>query len=143
MTQRNRCLVLRPGALGDAIVTLPAFELIHREFDGLGAELAASPPGCRVGELSGIFSATRPYESPELASLFVDEAGRNGVFENVAALVAFGAAGAGEIAERARDAGVPQTASVDTWPAQDEGHVAEQLLLRTAEALGVECLATP
>ncbi|MHC4916696.1 MAG: glycosyltransferase family 9 protein [Planctomycetota bacterium] len=138
MAERNRCLVLRPGALGDAIVTLPAFELIHREYDGLQAVLAASPPGCRVGELSGLFSATRPYESPELASLFVDGLERNGIFEDVAAMVAFGAAGAGEIAERARAAGVPEAASVDTWPAPDGGHVAEQLLSRTAEALGVD-----
>jgi ADP-heptose:LPS heptosyltransferase len=138
MSERTRCLVLRPGALGDTIVTLPAFELIRREFEDLAPVLAGSPAGCRVGEISGIFRETRPYESPELAALFVDAVRRNGLFEDVAALVAFGAGGAGEIAERARKAGVPLTASVDTWPDPARGHVAEQLLARTAEALEVD-----
>ena len=143
MNGRTRCLVLRPGALGDAIVSLPAFALVGREFADLCSTLAASPPGCRVGELSGLFRETRPYESPELAALFVDAVDRNGLFEDVAALVAFGAGGAGEIAERAGRAGVPRTASVDTWPEPGGGHVAEQLLDRTAEALGIDLEAEP
>jgi ADP-heptose:LPS heptosyltransferase len=143
MAERTRCLVLRPGALGDAIVTLPAFELIRREFQNLSPTLAASPPGCRVGELSGIFRETRPYESPELAALFLDAVERDGLFEDIGALVAFGAGGAGEIAERARKAGVPVTASVDTWPEPGGGHVAEQLLGRTAEALDVDLTEEP
>jgi ADP-heptose:LPS heptosyltransferase len=143
MKARTRCLVLRPGALGDAIVTLPAFELIAREFDDLALVLAASPPGCRVGDLSRLFKSTRAYESPELTALFVDAVERNRVFEDIGALIAFGAAGAGEIAERARRAGVPVAVSIDTWPASGEGHVAEQLLCRTAEALGVDLESDP
>ena len=143
MNGRNRCMVLRPGALGDAVLSLPAFELIRREFQDLAMTLAASPAARRVGEISGIFRNTCPYESPELAALFVDGAGTDGLFENVAALVAFGAAGAGEIAERAGNAGVPVTASVDTWPEPGAGHAAEQLLERTAEALGVDLQAEP
>jgi hypothetical protein len=140
---RRKCLVLRPGALGDAILTLPAFELLRREFDWLQMELASSPAGCRVGQLSGIFAQTRPYESPDLAALFVDGLDRGGLFEDVGALVAFGAGGAGEIAERARDAGVPATASVDTWPEAGRGHVTQQLLERTAEAVSADLKALP
>lgn len=143
MKARTRCLVLRPGALGDTIVSLPAFALIRREFEDLCLVLAASPPGCRVGRLSGLFRETRPYESPELTALFVDAVEQNGLFEDVAALVAFGAGGGGEIAERAGKAGVPRTASVDTWPEPGGGHVAEQLLARTAEALGIDLEAEP
>lgn len=143
MNARTKCLVLRPGALGDAIVSLPAFSLIARELAGLAPVLASSPPGRRVGELSGIFSSTRSYESPELSALFVEALGRKRVFEDVGALVAFGAAGAGEIAERARRAGVPTAVSVDTWPQAGRGHVAEQLLQRTSEALGVDLQLEP
>jgi hypothetical protein len=140
---RDRCLVLRPGALGDAIVSLPAFELLRREFPELSMTLASSPAGCRVGQLSGIFAETKPYESPDLTALFVDGLDRDGLFEDLRALVAFGAGGAGEIAERARDAGVPVTASVDTWPEPSGGHVCQQLLERTAEALGADLLGEP
>ncbi len=143
MRGRTRCLVLRPGALGDAILTLPAFGLIAREFSNLTPVLAASPPGCRVGDLSGLFKFTRAYESPELTALFVDAVERNSAFDDVGALIAFGAAGAGDLAERARRAGVPLAASVDTWPASGEGHVAEQLLYRTADALGIDLQADP
>jgi hypothetical protein len=129
---------LRPGALGDCILTLPAFELIQVHFAGLRPVLASSPAGCRVARLSGLFGDTCPYESPDLAALFVDGIERDGLFRDVGALVAFGAGGAGEIAERARRAGVSATASVDTWPDADGPHVARQFLDRTAEALGFE-----
>lgn len=137
MKPRNRCLVLRPGALGDAILSLGAFELVRREHEGLAMRLAAGPAGCRVGELSGIFDETEAYESPELAGLFVEGEEPDGLLEDVYSLVAFGAGGAESLARRARQAGVPRAVSVDTWPRPGAGHAAEQLLWRTAEALEV------
>jgi len=138
MKPRNRCLVLRPGALGDAILSLGAFELIRREHAGLSMRLAAGPSGCRVGELSGIFAETMPYESPDLAGLFIEGEEPEGLLEDVSALVAFGAGGAESVARRAREAGVPRAVSVDTWPEPGAGHAAEQLLRRTAEALELD-----
>lgn len=143
MKPRTRCLLLRPGALGDVILTLPAFSLLRREFSELELVLAASPAGRRVGELCGLFDAAVPYESQELAGLFADGVEREGLLEDVAALVAFGAGGADGTVERALDAGVPLAADVDTWPQPGGGHVAEQLLRRAAEALEVDLSAEP
>ena len=143
MSARDRCLVLRPGALGDAILTLGAFELIRREHPGLRMTLAAGPAGCRVGELSGIFDATIAYESPELSGLFLADGEPDGVLADTYALAAFGAGGAESVQRRARDLGVPRAFSVDTWPAPGGGHVAEQLVRRTAEALGVDLESEP
>jgi heptosyltransferase-3 len=143
MPARDRCLILRPGALGDAILSLGAFELVRREHPDLRMMLAAGPAGCRVGELSGIFDQTMPYESPELSGLFVADEEVDGILENVSTLVAFGAGGADDIARQAEEAGVPHAFAVDTWPEPDCGHVAEQLVRRTAEALGVDLAAQP
>ena len=132
---RDRCLVLRPGALGDAILSLGAFELIRREHPGMRMVLAAGPAGCRVGELSGIFDQTMPYESPELSGLFLDDEEPDGLLAKAYALVAFGAGGAESVARRAEESGVPRAASVDTWPEPGAGHVAEQLVRRTAAAV--------
>jgi hypothetical protein len=143
MKPRTRCLVLRPGALGDAILSLAAFELIRREHPGLTLTLAAGPAGRRVAELSGIFDGTMAYESPDLAGLFVADEEPDGLLEDVAALVAFGAGGGESVAERALDSGVPAAVSVDTWPEPGGGHVAGQLVRRTAEALGVDLAAEP
>ncbi|HOX05863.1 MAG TPA: glycosyltransferase family 9 protein [Planctomycetota bacterium] len=143
MSTRDRCLVLRPGALGDAILSLGAFELIRREHPGLRMVLAAGPAGCRVGELSGIFDQTMPYESPEFSGLFLEDEEPGRLLENVSALVAFGAGGADSIALRAEESGVRRACAVDTWPDPDGGHVAEQLVERTAEVLGVDLAAEP
>ena len=143
MSPRNRCLILRPGALGDAILSLGAFALVRREHPDLRMVLAAGPAGRRVGELSGLFDSTMAYESPDLGGLFLEDEQPGRILEDVAVLAAFGAGGADIVVRRAEESGVPHAFSVDTWPDPDGGHVAEQLVERAAEALDVDLEAEP
>jgi Glycosyltransferase family 9 (heptosyltransferase) len=135
MNKRRNCLVLRPGALGDTIVSLPSFAAIAKAFGDCRTILASSPAGNRIGILSGIFDKTIPYDSADLLHLFSDSIQTPVPFADTAVLVAFGAGGADEIAARAARAGVPVTAAVDTWPVAGGAHISEQLLERTLEAI--------
>ncbi len=135
MNKRRNCLVLRPGALGDTIVSLPSFAAIAETFSDCRTILASSPAGNSIGILSGLFDKTIPYDSSDLLHLFSDSIQTPVPFADTAVLVAFGAGGADEIAARAARAGVPVTAAVDTWPATGGAHITEQLLDRTLQAI--------
>ena len=63
-------LVVRGGALGDFILTLPALAALRRAFPGTHLEALAYPKPARLALEAGIVDATRALESRGLAGFF-------------------------------------------------------------------------
>ena len=67
---RGKILVIRGGAIGDFILTLPVLSAIRDRFPDVGLELLAYP---RVGQLAlagGLVDSTQPIDARPMASFF-------------------------------------------------------------------------
>jgi heptosyltransferase-3 len=67
---KGRILVVRGGALGDFILTLPALSALRRAFPGTHLEVLAYPRPAQLALDAGIVDATRALESRGLAGFF-------------------------------------------------------------------------
>src|SRR5436190_1748030 len=73
MAQRqnmNRILVIRGGALGDFILTLPVLKLLRNAFPSARIEILGYKHIIALAELSGYANATRSIEYARLSSFF-------------------------------------------------------------------------
>ena len=66
----SRILVIRGGALGDFILTLPAIRLLRDGFPGAHLEILGYPQIASLAEMSGWADATRSIEYGPLSSFF-------------------------------------------------------------------------
>ena len=66
----SRILVIRGGALGDFLLTLPAIKLLREAFPSAHLEILGYQHIVRLAELGGYASATRSIEYGPLASFF-------------------------------------------------------------------------
>ena len=66
----GRILVIRGGAIGDFIVTLPVLSALRRQFPSATLELVAYPAVASLALESGLVDAIRPIESRPLAGFF-------------------------------------------------------------------------
>lgn len=67
---KGRILVVRGGALGDFILTLPALAALRRAFPATHLEVLAYPRPAQLAVEAGIVDATRALESRGLAGFF-------------------------------------------------------------------------
>jgi ADP-heptose:LPS heptosyltransferase len=65
-----RALVLRPGALGDALLSVPALRALRAHVPGLHLTLAANPAAAHFLEQVGEVDRGMPFDSLELAWLW-------------------------------------------------------------------------
>ncbi len=67
----SRVLVIRGGALGDFLLTLPAISLLRETFPSAHLEILGYRHNARLAELAGYADATRSIEDGPLASFFI------------------------------------------------------------------------
>jgi ADP-heptose:LPS heptosyltransferase len=67
---RPRVLVIRGGAIGDFILTLPAIRLLRETIAGCHLEVLGYPGICELALLAGLADATRSLEGRNMALLF-------------------------------------------------------------------------
>lgn len=70
----GRILVIRGGALGDLVLTLPVLAALKRQFPGAGVELLAYPQFAAIATQAGLADGVRAIDSRPLAGFFA----RNG-----------------------------------------------------------------
>jgi ADP-heptose:LPS heptosyltransferase len=66
----RKTLVIRGGALGDFILTLPVLAALRRHFPDSALEILGYPPIASLALAAGLADEVRPLESPALACLF-------------------------------------------------------------------------
>ncbi len=72
--QRARVLVIRGGAIGDFILTLPAIRLLREHIAGAHLEVLGYKPITELALESGLVDAVRHLEHASMAKLFVPNA---------------------------------------------------------------------
>ena len=72
MAADGQILVIRGGAIGDFILTLPVFSALRSRFPGIRVETVAYPGVAELALRGGLVDAVRPIESGPLAGFFAD-----------------------------------------------------------------------
>lgn len=75
----NRIVVIRPGALGDTLLTLPALALLHRRWPGTRLTFVGRRDALPLIDVSGLADDTSPYDLPDWSALFGDEPPTHGL----------------------------------------------------------------
>ena len=76
MTQRRvrRLLVLRPGAIGDTLLTVPALHALRRRFPAARIEMAGNPAALPLLASSDLVDRWIPFDDPRITRLFMSAA---------------------------------------------------------------------
>src|SRR6187549_2463937 len=74
MSPCPRVLVIRGGAIGDFILTLPAIRLLRENIPGAHIEILGYKPIVALAVAGGIADATRSLDHASMAQLFVPKA---------------------------------------------------------------------
>ena len=70
MTKQGSILVIRGGAIGDFILTLPAIAALRRQFPAANLEILGYPHIAQLALAGGLVNALRPIEAQALAGFF-------------------------------------------------------------------------
>ena len=129
----NRLAILRPGALGDAILTLPVLESLRAGSQGAHIVVAGSP-AFRLAADCGLASEAVPFDDRRLLGLFAI-GGTSKVVAGCGVCLAYGRRPDPLLAASLKRSGV---ARVIEWPAMPEKGVhAADHLLGAVEAAGL------
>ena len=89
----NKILVIRGGAIGDFILTLPVLAALRRQFPRSRLEVLGYPHIARLALAGGLADDVRPIESRALAGFFARDGALDGVlqsyFNSFAVIVSF------------------------------------------------------
>ncbi len=66
----GRILIIRGGAIGDFILTLPAFAALKRQFPGVSLDVLGYPHIACLASTGGLVEAVKPVEARPLAGFF-------------------------------------------------------------------------
>jgi heptosyltransferase III len=69
----NQILVVRGGAIGDFLLTLPVLAALRRQFPATRLEILGYPHAAQLAVAGGLADAARPIESRALAGFFARE----------------------------------------------------------------------
>jgi len=70
MSGRGQILVIRGGAIGDFILTLPVFRALRNQFPGTRLEVLGYPHIASLAKIGGLVDASRAIEARALAGFF-------------------------------------------------------------------------
>jgi ADP-heptose:LPS heptosyltransferase len=136
MPRRERVLVLRPGALGDTLLAVPALRALRRRFPGGRLTLAAHGPTARLLEIVGEVDRGVPFDHPSLGWLF-DPSRRLDPDESPTAVVAWVNGPASDFLGRLRTAGAGRVLVAPSRPDEHAGVHCARHLVNTLEEWGV------
>ncbi len=141
----ERILLIRPGALGDALLTFPALALLRRARPGAHVTLIARRDVLPLARASLLADATSAYDDPAWSVLFAEEPPQRGAaFEQVngSIVVAWLGDHGADVHHALAHLGAARVVIAASRPAEGSGlHVALHLA-RTLVPLGVVAPAT-
>ena len=136
----ERYVLIRPGALGDALLTFPTLALLRRARPDAYITFVARRDVLALAEASGLADATAPYDSPAWAALFADEADGDGDAHQIvagSAVVAWIADAVGQVARSLGRLGAREVVVQPGRPPLDAGEHAALYLAGALVPLGV------
>ena len=90
---RRRILVVRGGAIGDFILTLPVLAALRRQFPESGLEVLGYPHIAELARSGGLVDEVRSIEARALAGFFVRQGGLDAdwvkYFHNVSTIISY------------------------------------------------------
>lgn len=69
----RRIIAFRPGAIGDTLLTFPAFHVLRRRFPGTELTVVGNRPALELGRLSGLLDQAAAFGADWVADLFGEE----------------------------------------------------------------------
>ena len=140
----TRILVLRPGAIGDTLVTLPALFAMRERFPGAELSVVGNVQALPLVEAAGCADAWIGFDDPRVTRLFVPaEPAADDPFRGIDVGVAWGRDPDGTLRSALELRGARQVVVAPSRPADGQAvHVARHLL-RTLAPLGVDPGAAP
>jgi ADP-heptose:LPS heptosyltransferase len=137
----RKTLVIRGGALGDFILTLPALAALRGHFPGRPLEILGYPSIASLAVAGGLADRVCALESPALARFFApDAAGPAAAAEYFAQfdlIVSYLYDPEGVFQSNATRAGAARFVAGPHRPDEDSGLHAAEVLLRPLESLGI------
>lgn len=139
----SRILVLRGGAVGDFVVTLPALAALRAHWPDATVTLAAYPRTGRLALAGGLAHRLRSLDDAAAALLFADgpdagAAAALGTWLGPADLaVSYLHDPDGRVAARLREAGIARVLAIDPLVGEGQGHAAD-VLAGPLSGLGLE-----
>ena len=135
----ERFTLIRPGALGDALLTLPTLALLRRERPGAQVTLVARGDVLPLARASGLADASWPFDDPIWYALF-DELPRGGTAFNViedSAVVAWMGDADGAVHRALERLGANEIVLAESRPAEGSGVHTALYLARALAPLGI------
>jgi heptosyltransferase III len=134
-----RLLVLRPGAIGDTLVTAPALHALRRRFPSARIEMAGNPAALPLLASSDLVDRCIAFDDPRVTRLFVPSApAPDDPFLGIDAAVAWCADPDGALARALRARSASRMAVTSSRPPPERSVHVARYLLETLEPLGVE-----
>jgi ADP-heptose:LPS heptosyltransferase len=139
---RRRLLVLRPGAIGDSLLTTPALAALRRRYPAYELLMAGNAAALPVLAALGLVDAWWPFDGPAVTRLFMPRApAPDDAFLDLAVGIAWGSDPDGVLADALRGRGAADPLIAPSQPpAGAPVHVARHLV-RTLAPLGVPDLS--
>jgi ADP-heptose:LPS heptosyltransferase len=134
----HRILILRPGAIGDTLLTFPALQLLRSHFPSATIEIVGNRPALRLAHGAGLVDSVDAFGADWVSDLFGDEptdALRKRLGQVDLGIVWMHSANAAEdLAARLKAAGVSRAVPFVSFPPNgSQRHVADHLVDTLAE----------
>lgn len=141
MAATRRIVVIRPGALGDTLLTLPSLALLRRRWPAARLTFVGRRDALPLVAASGLADTTSPFDLPDWSALFADEPPAAGLaFETLRRCdiaVAWLPDAGGAVARTLSALGARRAVVAPGRPGPDAGEHAALVLARTLAPLGV------
>ncbi len=128
---RPQVLVLRPGAIGDTILAIPALRSLRHRFPGVDLHLVGNPDAGQLLLRAGVIDRFTDFDSPSVSHLFVPRMGveRDLFGTPIAAAAAWCSDPEGHLADNLRRLGASWVVVAPSRPPDGvRVHVSEHLL---------------
>lgn len=134
-------VVIRPGALGDTLLTLPALALLHRRWPDSRLMFVGRRDALPLVAASGLVDATSPYDLPGWSALFGDDTSHAGraaeMLHGCDVAVAWLTDPEGVVVRNLRARGISQVVVAPGRPAPTRDEHAAIYLARTLVPFGI------